>query len=560
MKEIIVIGGSAAGLKAACRAARLMPDVKVRVLEQSPHFACSTCGLPYFLSGDVDDLAALFSTPAGVRKDEKYFADVKNVEILTPYCARRIDREDHVVHCTNLSDNSEKSFRYDKLVLALGAVPAVLPIPGGDLPGILTFKSPDDALRLRKELEAGRIGSVAIIGAGFIGLELCEAFRSLWGIDVELFESAGQVLPGILDPELASLVQFEILDKGVQLYLNSPVSEIVLDGNRFTITSAGGEKYPAERLINVTGVKPNTALARACGLEIGISGGIVVDGGMRTSDDDIYAAGDCVELTGFDREKCWKSLGSLATRMGRIAADNIAGIHSQFGVVAGAAVLKVFDLTVGSTGKNEASCLRAGIDGGSAWGTFFDGLHYYPDANSNNYKLVYDKKSDRICGMQAVGKGNILHILDKATLFIRSGSLVRELSDIEQAYAPPFSQTIDPLASLAAMIENCRIAGIAVVSPEYLKNVEQDTLLLDVRLEDEAGAFPLPSGAVSMRIPLENLRSRIEEIPQNRQIIAVCQMGGRSYEAALIMRRAGIEKVGFLAGGMLFQSRHIRKT
>ena len=552
--EVVIIGGSAAGLKAACRISRLQPDAGVRVLVREERFAYSNCGLPYYVSGDIESFEELIKAPNGIIKDEKYFRDVKGFEVLSGREVTTIDRAARLIRCSNLNRSGDETYPYDRLVIATGAIPIIPAIPGTDVTGVMTFNRAEDAIRLRSDLEANRIDKVVIIGAGLIGLELCDALRALWGVDVELIELRSHVLAGLVDQELASLIEEEILTQGISLQLGCRCREIVEDDGKVCIFDNSGDMIKADRIILTSGVKPNVELALNARLEIGISGGIKVNSHLRTSDPDIYAAGDCVELPNAvdGRENCW-ALGSLASRMGRVVGDNICNGDSRFGPVVGTTIIKLFDMTIGTAGLTRSYCIDQGYKFEETWVTLHDRLHYYPEVGAIKAKVIYDPSDGRILGFQAVSNAQLLHTLDIASQIIHTGGTLDDLNDVEHAYSPPFAQPFEPLHLLSYIAENSHIAGIKLVSPVEFDNLPSNFLILDVRTPAEKESRPLATGIRRrIEIPVEELRSKLGEIENDIPIVAVCQMGGRAWDAALMLRRAGYSDVGILAGGALF--------
>lgn len=552
--EVIVIGGSAAGLKAACRIRRLQPDANVTVVVREEIFGYSTCGMAYYLSGDIDNYKDLITTPAGTFKDEKYFRDVKGVNILTRHEAVSIDRIARFVRCVDLRTNSPQTLPYDNLVIATGASPLLPGIPGITLPGVEYFHTLKDAINTRQALEQGKISSVAIIGGGFIGIELCEAFRAMWGVDVHLIELRTHVLSGILDPELSRLVESELIEQGVNLRLGCNCREIKRIGDHLVLIDGSGEEITFDKVFVVTGVIPNIRLADDTGLKIGVTGGIFVNDRLQTSDPEIYAVGDCVELTNaVDGKPGFWALGSLANRMGRIAGDNICNGDSRFGSVAGVTIVKFFDLSITSVGLNTATCHENGYDTAFCWGTFHDRLWYFPGSGKMHTKLIYDDKKGQILGFQAVANGDILHLADKAAQIIQAGWTVDKLPDLEQAYSPPYSQPFDPFHTMAFIDDNSRSAGVKLLSPNDFDSIPNETVILDVRKPEEIEAIVVNKGNHrSVNIPLEELRGHLTEIPKKCSVVIICEMGSRSWEAALMLRRAGWSDVSILAGGALF--------
>ncbi len=554
--EVVIIGGSVAGLKAACRISRLQSDARVRVLVSDSRFGYSQCGLSYFLAGELDNYTDLISTSSGTVRDERYFREVKGVEILTCHKVLTLDRAARQVHCRELNTDQEVTFLYDKLVIATGTKPVLPAIPGTDTTGVSLFAHIDDAIQLRKDLEQHRIEKVAIIGAGFVGLELCEAFSSLWNVDVDLIDLQPQLLSGLQDVELARLVEAELQGKGVNLWLGFGCREITARNGRLCLFDSSDHMIQADQIVLVTSFSPNSDLAGAAGLEIGTTGGIKVNDRLATSDPDIFAAGDCVELpNAIDGQGGYWSLDSLAIRMGRVVGDNICNGDSRFGPVAGATIFKLFDLTIGSVGLTAAECEEKGYEINRSWGTFYDRMSYYPEAVPLQVHLIYDRSSGRVLGLQAVTRGRLLQIMDIAAQAILNGATIDDLHQIEHAYSPPYDQPFNPLHFLAFIAENCRAAGIRLVPPADFERLPEETLILDVRTPLEIADWPLDVGRRRrLAIPIEELRSRMDEVPEGGfEVAIVCQMGERAWDAALMLRRAGWGKVGILAGGALFQ-------
>jgi NADPH-dependent 2,4-dienoyl-CoA reductase/sulfur reductase-like enzyme/rhodanese-related sulfurtransferase len=552
--EVVIIGGSAAGLKAACRISRLQPDANVRVLVKDKYFATSNCGLPFFLSGDVDDFNKMIETANGTIKDEKYFRDVKDVEVLARHEVIAIDRAARLVRCKIAGAEQETVFPYDKLVIATGSTPVSPAIPGLDSSGVLTFSKAEEAIQLRRELETNQIDKVIIVGGGFIGLELCDAFHSMWGIDVELVDLQNHLLAGVVDVEIARLIEAEVRNHGIKLKLKCGCREIIEDSDKLCIFDNAGDMIKADRIILAAGISPNSSLAKSAGLEIGVTGGIKINNRLQTSDPDIYACGDCVELTSaVDGEAGTWAMGSLASRMGRVVGDNICNGDSKFGPVVGTNVIKVFDLTIGSTGYNSAYFKEQGYETEVCWGTFYDRLHYYPGATPINMKVIYERSNNRVLGFQAITRGQLIPVLTEAAQIIRNGGTLDDFTDIEHAYAPPFSLPFDQLHYMSFIAENSRTARIKLVSPAEFDRLPDNTVILDVRTPSEIQAKPLNVGEKrKIEIPVEQLRNRLNEVKGDGMIVTVCQMGSRAWDAALMLRRKSSSKIGILAGGALF--------
>jgi len=549
-KKIVVVGGSAAGLKAAARARRLMPAAEIVVLEQRTFFSYGACGLPYYLSGDIESLAALREMPYGIVRDADFFARAKGVEVLTPVRVEAIDPEKQVVKAAHLESGESLSFVYDRLVLATGASPLVL--PGVEMgPAVSFFHTSEQATALRRGLETGQVGSVIVVGAGFIGCELAGAFSDMWGCDVTLVEAADQVLPWLLDPDLASLVAGELRRNDIEVRTGAPVTAAVTEEGK-AVVSVGDEILRADRAVIAAGVKPNVELAVTAGLKLGPRGGIVVDEFLQTSRPEIHAAGDCIEVTlGVTDTPALLPLGSLANRQGRVVGDNLAGKPTRFGEVVGSACIKIFDWNVAVTGVSVGRAEQAGLQVREAFGTFMNGPHYYPDHGKLFLKLVYEQGSQRLLGLQALGAGDTVKRADVfAALLHRDGKL-EDLLDLEFCYAPPYNGAIDPLHALGCVALNQEETGITGVSPV---SDPADRVVVDVRLADEiTDEQPALPGAIN--IPLDELRERVNEIPRGKPLLIACAMGLRSAEAARWLASQGFGDIVYLAGGSWMRTR-----
>lgn len=553
--KILVIGARAAGLKAACRAKRLLPDAEVTVLEEGQYISYASCGLPYFLSADVEEFRQLISTPYNMERTPEYFAAAKDVRVLTGIRAQRIDPEGKRVICLELKSSRNVDFNYDELVIATGAAPVIPEIKGIDSPGVYTFTRPQDAIELRQAAGSNQLERVAVLGAGYIGCELCEAFGALWGIKTALFDSENQVLPQMLDAEVARVVELELERQGVDLHLSTGVAEISSKDNKLQIiTDDGAASKGFDRIVVAAGVRPRTELAKEAGIEVGLTGGIVVNEKMQTNIANIYAAGDCVEvihaLTG---QSCHLPMGSIANRMGRAAANAICGRDDSFGPVVGASCLKIFDMNVATVGLTAKEARETGFKVGESWGFFTDKPDYYPEFENVSAKMIFDRTSQRILGVQAVSKGEAIRSVDAAAIMIQEGMTLRRACNYEHAYAPPYSDVLDPLhflsyAGLSSIKEN-----VQPFPPLDLEKRAADCVVLDVReeFEIEKKPFSYPCEALLL-IPFPQLRSRISEIPKGERLIVVCPRGSRSNEAVRILKQNGFDDVQYLGGGLGF--------
>lgn len=544
--DIIVVGASAAGLRAAARARRLLSNAKIMVIDEDTYISYAACGMPYYVSGDIDNADKLRETAYGIVRDPEYFRTAKGIEVVIDTRVEQIDRDAHKIYCRSLKTGEDSEYSYDKLVLATGASPVILPVVPKGSKRITTFKTLHDAIDLRKSLERGEIKKVGIVGGGFIGCELAESFGALWGVDVVLIEAASHILSNILDSEMASAVEDYLKSEDVKLYINCPLQEITESEEAVTLETSQGA-FQVDRAVIAVGVRPNGKLAKECGLELGKWGGIIVDDKMTTSDPTIFAAGDCVEVKHMISGKPLQlPLGSLANRQGRVVGSNLGGGDERFRPVVGSAAAKIFDMNVASTGLTEVAAQDAGFDAGSVWGTFTDKADYYPESQNVFLKLVYDKGSGQLLGLQGYGKGELVKRVDVFAALLRHDGYLEDLLDMEFAYAPPYAPAVDPLFSLGAIARNSQLEGIDQVRPD---TPISDSIGVDVRQPYEVEGNQL-SELDCQNIPLEELREKCGELCKDKPLLALCEKGLRSAESVRILKEKGFTDVKYLGGGI----------
>ena len=551
--DFVVIGGVAAGPKTAAVLARRLPDAKITLFQKEKHISYGTCGLPYFASGDINSFEELTQTSYGVPRTVDFFRKTKGFDVRIESEVIEINRQARVITAKNLQSGEEYQHGYGKLVIATGANPSKPPFPVADCPKIKPFTRPEDAINFRKLAQTGQVGTAIVVGGGFIGCEVAEAAGGLWGIQVTLLEREIQLLPYVLDPEMAEMVEREMNRQDVKVQTGCEVEAITLDdGGNPVVKVKGCDDITGDYVFLCLGVKPETSLAVACGLEIGPIGGIKVDKHLRTSDPDIYAAGDCIEsvnkLTG---KPLYIPMGSLANRQGRVIAENLAGNMIEFPAVVGAFLVKVFDINVGAVGLSEQTADKAGLKAKTIWGSFPDKPDYYPEYQTFAIKMLYDD-SDRLLGLQAIGKGDICRRVDVFSSFLQHDGKLQDLLDFEQGYAPPYSEALDPLFQLAsaALAQN---KGLKFTSPgKKLASVTGGVFWLDVREKDEVEADPWPFAEQHqpVNIPLNDLRERLDEIDRSKKVMIICKRGPRSYQAALILKNAGFDDIEIVGGGL----------
>lgn len=547
-KRIVIVGASAAGLRCACRVRRLQPDWQVTVVEAGEAYSYGACGMPYVLSGDIEELGALRRTPYGVDRDAAFFAASKGIEVLAPWRATAIDPDGRAVRIN--AGDEERVLGWDELVLATGAAPRRLPgQPVHDR--IRSFHFWDDVKPLKIGLMRGEIGHVAVVGAGLVGCELAEAFASLWGADVTLIEAAPTPLPEILDPELGAVVATHLNGQGVNVVTGAAVERFDPDDDGVTV-HAGGDAIRADVAVVAVGVRPRVELAVSAGVSLGPTGAVRVDEHLKTSVPHIWAAGDCTEVrhvvTG---GPAFIPLGSLANRQGRVLGTVLAGGDASFGPVSGAAAVKVFDFNIASVGCTAQRLAADGQGVRSVWISAEDRAHYWPEARLVLLKMVVDPATRRVLGVQGVGEeGEVAKRIDVASQLILRGATIEDFVDLEHAYAPPYAPALDPLTVLACAAQN-ELEGIESSSP--LTDLSAATVL-DVRVDEERGERPVAAAKV-VTIEVGELRDRIDEVP-NEPLIVVCAHGTRSAEAVRLLSQRGMH-ARYLGGGISWRSRAV---
>jgi NADPH-dependent 2,4-dienoyl-CoA reductase/sulfur reductase-like enzyme/rhodanese-related sulfurtransferase len=545
--KVVIIGGVAAGPKVASRIIRLRPDADVTIVEKGKLLSYAGCGLPYYVSGVVQEQAELMSTPVGVVRDPVFFHKVKNVHVMNQTEAIHVDRQGKRVQVREMS-GQESWLDYDKLVFATGASPVVPPIPGVDLNNIFTLHGVHDAEGIKALLAESKARDVVIVGGGLIGVEATEALVES-GCRVTVVEMLPQIL-GMLDWEIAKLVEQHMESHGVRVLTGVKVESFHGNGRVESVTTDHGE-LPADMVILAVGVRPTVDLAKESGLEIGPTKAIKVDVHMRTSDPDIYAAGDCVECVDLQTGRpCYVPLGSTANKQGRVAANHICGLDDTFPGVLGATVCKVFGFCVGRTGLTETAAKQMGYDTVTALAPGPDKAHFMPEAKPLLLKLVVDAASRRLLGAQATGPGVVDKRIDVATMAIMGKMTVDQLANADVCYAPPYAPAMDGIITAANVARNKLdglVRGASSAEVHRMLEEKQDFILLDVRSPAEYEQVRLPNSTL---IPLGALRNRTGELPRDKEIITFCKISLRGYEAALILKAAGFERVRVLDGGL----------
>jgi NADPH-dependent 2,4-dienoyl-CoA reductase/sulfur reductase-like enzyme/rhodanese-related sulfurtransferase len=539
-KRVIIIGAVALGPKVACRLRRLDPEAEILLIDQDEYISYGGCGIPYFVSGEVSDVKELMSTSFHMVRTPQFFRDVKDVEVRTRTRAVDIDRRKKEVMVEDLSKGTRETIPYDFLVIATGSKPRKPPIPGADLPGVMTVSNLHDAIAIRERVAKGEVGSAVIIGGGPIGCEMAEALTDLWGVQTTVIEIMSQLLPGIIEPAMAQIIKKHMEEHGVSIHLGECVTKIEKNGETYTVTT-DKNTFSADLVITAVGVEPNGELARKAGLLVTPRGGIVVNRRLQTSDPFIYAGGDCIEIPHLVTGKLVHfPQGSLANRQGRVIGTNIAGGYATFDGTVGSFAVKIFELGVASAGISYERAVSEGFDPVRAYVVQSDRAHFYPTQELMYMTLVADKKTRRILGAQGIGKNGdaVVGRINVVASLIANRATIESLSNMEVAYSPPFASAMDILNAAANVAENM-IDGLNItIDPEEFCSVfleseassPQDICVLDVRSPANANPYVERFGDRWVNIPQEEIKYRLNEIPAAKELILVCNSGARSYE------------------------------
>ena len=558
-KKIVVVGGVAAGPKAACRVKRLLPDAEVTMIDQDSLISYGGCGIPYYVSGDVADDSALRSTSFHVVRDRNYFRDFKGINTLVSTEVVSIDRGQKTIEVRKGTAADTETIAYDTLMLATGSTANILPIRGVDLDGVFTVSNLHKAIAIKDRIAKGQVAKAVVIGGGAIGIEMAEAFTDLWGIETTLIEFQPQLLPKIVDWPMAAVLCQHLRDKNVTVHLQEGAVEILGREGKAVGVRTDKRDLEADLIIMATGVRPRSELARKAGLQVSKNGAIVVNRRMQTSDPDIYAAGDCVEiphlLTG---KSFYAPLGSLANREGRVAGDNMAGIPSTFTGGVGSFIMKAFDVCIAATGLSLETARAEGFDADVSLTAPADRAHFFPTQGIVCCMMVFDRRTRKVLGLQAVGPMNdsISARIDAAAAYLTKGADIDDFANLEMAYAPPFSAAIDTINAAAYVAGNICDRRLRTMDLDtffaWMDDGSQhpDWVVLDVRHPKQAAPFVEKFGKEQwLSLPDNQIRQRYRELPQDKKMIIFCNAGSRSYEVQVFLDSVGMKNNIVLSGG-----------
>ncbi|QQO09362.1 FAD-dependent oxidoreductase [Breznakiella homolactica] len=536
--KVLIIGGVAGGASAAARLRRLDETAEIILIERGDYVSYANCGLPYFIGGEITEKSALaVQTPETLRMR-------MNLDVRTGHEALEIFRDEKKVRIWNIAENTVYEETYDRLILSTGAEPIRPPLPGADDPRVFTLRTIPDTYRIHDFINENNPKRALVVGGGYIGLEMAENLSKA-GLAVTVAEMADHVIAP-LDADMAGDVHSYIRSRGIELLLGNGVQSIEPAPDSLHVTLARGTAQADMVLLSI-GVKPDTALAKKADLAVNPRGAITVDRSMRTSDPNIYAVGDAVEITQLVGGKPgYIPLAGPANKQGRIAADSIAGIHREYRGTQGTALIRFFGMTVGTTGLNETAAAQAEISYDKVYLLALSHAGYYPGAEPMNIKVLFEKESGRILGAQIAGFGGVDKRLDILAAAIRHGLDAYDLSELELGYAPPFSSAKDPVNMAGFMIQNLLEGRVRQFHWQQVPElIERGAQILDVSTPEEFKSGHIEN---SVNIPLDELRDRLGELNKKEPACIYCRTGQRSYTAGRILEAHGFT-ASHLAGG-----------
>ena len=546
--KVVIVGGVAGGATAAARLRRLDEQAEIVVLERSGFVSYANCGLPYYIGDIIKERSKLtLQTPESFRR--RFRIDVRvHHEVLS------VDRAAKAVFVRNLETGEECRENYDKLILSPGAHAVVPDYPGVDGAHVFTLRTVEDTFAIRDYLDGHEVRRAAVIGGGFIGLEMAENLCER-GVEVHVFQRSGHVMP-VIDADMAAFLHNRMRSNGIVLHLNARILGFADADGCTLVQTADEEPMPVDMVMLSIGVAPETGLARDAGLELGLKGAIVVDEHMLTSDPDIYAVGDAVQVKQYvTGENAVISLAGPANKQGRIAADNICGRESAFTGSQASSVMKMFDMTIAATGLNDRTLSGTGIAYDSVLLSPPNHATYYPGSEPMRLKVVFEQETGRVLGAQAVGGPGVDKRIDVLATAIRARMTVRDLQELDLAYAPPYSSAKDPVNMAGYLAANILDGLVRQVTWSELPDPLGAHVLLDVRSAGERARGSVPG---TIHIPVDELRDRLEELPApevlreaGATLFVHCQSGLRSYLACRVLSQLGYPCAN-VAGGYLF--------
>lgn len=533
--RVLILGGVAAGTKVAAKLKRLDFDTEVTILTKDPDISYAGCGLPYYVGDVITDRAQII-----VNTPEKFSA-LTGAKVLTGREAIALDPKGKTVTARNLTSGQEESYSYDACVISTGASSIVPPVEGATLPGVFTMRTPTDADQLKGYVTGGQVKSAVVAGGGFIGLEVAENLRRQ-GLEVTIIDMAPQIMPGF-DPELAAFAARHLEVQGIHVSLGTKMEKLVgTDKVEGVQTDKGLLK--ADAVMLSLGIRPNTAFLKDTGLTFAKNGAILVDPTLRTNLPDVYAVGDCAvvshRLTG---QSAWSPMGSSANMEGRVLAEVLAGKNSSFPGVLGTAVVQLPGMNAARTGLNEAAARAAGYDVETVVTVNDDKAHYYPGANNFITKLIMDKKTDKLLGVQVLGPGAVDKMVDIGVTALSLGATLRQLENMDLAYAPPFSTAIHPFVAAVNILRNKLDGYLESMTPaEYMENMGEGYTILD--------ASQMPSIPNARFVDVAQVNGPLEGLDKDEPLLLICTKGKRGYLLQQRLKHFGYTNTKVLEGSL----------
>ena len=532
--DIIVIGGVAAGTKTAAKLKREHRDYNVTIITMGKDISYAGCGLPYYVGGVIENKEGLIvNTPESFEK-------LTQVKVITNTEVLKINRDSKVVNTRNVVTNEKATFKYDKLVIATGADPIKPNLEGINLNGVYYIRTPEDAVKLRDIIEKDEIKRAVVVGGGFIGLEIAENLLEN-NIKTTVIDANESIPPGF-DKDSSLYLQEKLIDNGIMILTNEKVVSIIGD-EKVSKIKTNKRVIKADLVIMSVGIKPNTKIAEDCGLKLEDNKTISVDYNMKTSDENIFAVGDCASVKNIITNKVtWSPMGSSANKEGRCVARTIAGKESKFKGVLGTSIVKLLDINAARTGLTEEEAINLGYNVESVIVPLDDKAHYYPGSNLLFIKLIADVDCEKILGAQVFGKGSVDKQIDIVSTVIYFGGKLSDLQDLDLAYAPPFSTAISPLGHAANVLLNKIQEGVKIVKfRDFIKNSDSYKIV-DVN--------KVPTLENALYLDLSSIDGKIENLNYDDKIILVCSRGKRAYLTYNRMKYYGYKDVSILEGGL----------
>lgn len=535
--KVLIVGGVAAGTKTAAKLKREDRNAEVVVITKDKDISYAGCGLPYYVGGLIESRDELI-----VNTPQKY-AGLTGVEVKTGKEAVGLDADRKQLTVRDTETGTEEVCSYDKLVLAVGASPAVLPVPGTDKQGVFKMRTPDDAIEIRSYAEEHQVKKAVVIGAGFIGLEAAENLKAK-GIQVTVIDFASQILPNILDEEMAAYAKKHLLKEGIRVITGTKAEEILGDSEVTGVKTSAGV-LGCELLIMAAGIRPNTDFLTDSGIEM-FKGTILVDHTMKTSLEDVYAAGDCVMVTNrITGKPQWSPMGSSANMEGRTLAQILSGKEKTYPGVLGTGVIKLPGLNIGRTGLTEEQAKEAGYDVVTVLAPTDDKAHYYPDSSFFITKMIADKTTHKLLGVQVFGPGAVDKMVDIAVMGINMGAVLEDFENADFAYAPPFSTAIHPFVQVVYILLNKINGTMESMTPaEYAAGKAKDYKIID--------ASPAPTIRGAVYVDLAKVNGEVEGLDKEEKLLLVCAKGKRGYFLQNRLRHYGYKNTKVLEGSLFF--------